>query len=465
MAGNLYLNSFAPMTPIGQGMQNIALAMFGGRSPNERALDESRMANYEANARYHDANAQLTAAKIPGVVAEGELSQRRAGWSTDDGIDETVAFRTGIPLPKVRAIKAHIRDGAELPADVTPADVQRFGQARFSHQGGLSDKTYNPEGVERGIQTGTITTMAQNATPAQLPTVAGTAAAMKGSKFFDSDPNGGVLNLYSGDYRTDNPIARAGIGYKNAQAANQNAQAGEHSARAGQINYETRSGVKIGPPVAVNDAEVGTIYAPPGAAVGRAPAAVPRDHAPARVPQVAAPKPEKPRKVTPNDQKMFGTALTELAMEMQADGLDNATQAAIVRQAEREYQADPTIAHREAVKRAVDAVAPQGFELQGTYGFRKYGPKGGARSVPTPVPVPQVAPTAAPAPAPTPAPARPQQPAARVPTVAPAAPAPAPSPAAAGGLPQPKSEAEYNALPQGSQYIGTDGQVRIKGGA
>lgn len=46
------------------------------------------------------------------------------------------------------------------------------------------------------------------------------------------------------------------------------------------------------------------------------------------------------------------------------------------------------------------------------------------------------------------------------------APAPAAErPTASGpdGLPQPKTEAEYNALPKGSQYIDPDGKVRVKG--
>ena len=52
----------------------------------------------------------------------------------------------------------------------------------------------------------------------------------------------------------------------------------------------------------------------------------------------------------------------------------------------------------------------------------------------------------------------------------PSAPAPASAPnpnarqvAPAGNMPSPKSQAEYNALPAGAQYIGSDGAVRMKG--
>src|SRR5262249_20768615 len=90
-----------------------------------------------------------------------------------------------------------------------------------------------------------------------------------------------TTNLLTGTTQTT-PLGEAKIGTEKAHAgayagqeASSRAAAGEHGARTRQIESETRSGVRMGAPVVVDDPELGLIYTSPGAAIGRTPAAKP----------------------------------------------------------------------------------------------------------------------------------------------------------------------------------------------
>jgi hypothetical protein len=149
--------------------------------------------------------------------------------------------------------------------------------------------------------------------------------------------------------------------------------------------------------------------------------------------------------VTPNDKKTLETAVGEAlaGMELDAADLSPTTRNAIVKQAEIEFE-NGAAGHLNAVMDAINKVAPDSFELTGTWGARKLTAKGGLRDVQKPVPGRDAQP----------------RPAQKPPATAPAA-----APAAAGAgpvVPKISSDAEYNALPSGAEYIAPDGARRRK---
>lgn len=72
-----FANSFAPMTPIGAGLQNIAMALFGGRTPRETEMEEAKRENLIAQSLYHQAHAREAQAK---ATAEEQALQGRKGF-------------------------------------------------------------------------------------------------------------------------------------------------------------------------------------------------------------------------------------------------------------------------------------------------------------------------------------------------------------------------------------------------
>lgn len=374
-----FVNSYNPLTPIGAAMQNVSLAMFGGKSPIQQEAEEAKIAaliaqhtERTAQARRHD--------------AERALTESITGRRTDDSIDQDVSFRSGVQLPRVRLIKSHLMDGADLPPDITPAEVQRIGQMYFSHRGGMADRTYNPEGVERGIRLGSETTawQAALADPTLVRPFARAQNARQGQGEFRAGSNGMVLNEFNGATDTNNPMALSFIGLNRGRTNQANAAAGASSAagRASdaltrQRDWEIQNGVRLGPPVLIegdpNDEGVSVpTWAAPHQAVGKPAGARPAAPAPQRQ------QPRRPLSKTQSEQ------LTAAIVGLVGDELDNVdpqTRAKINSRATQlatdpasEYHQDPA----GAAEAAIREIAPDGFEKRGTYGSRKLHPKGSA---------------------------------------------------------------------------------------
>lgn len=362
-----FVNSYSPMTPIGAAMQNMSLAMFGGKSPIQQDTEEAKIANYLAHAE-----AQRQAARKHGTDADinQDIITRRGA----DRIEQDVAFRSGRPLTVVRAIKSHLMDGAALPPEVTPDDVRNIGQIMFSHQGGFADRTYDPRNVEGGIKTGLETSAWTRAlvNPGEIPNFGRAQNARLGHGEFTSPGGTGmVLNSFTGGTNTDNPLARAVIDLRKGQTNQANAAAGASGSLTRQRDLETRTGVRLGSPVLVDDPEVGPVWTSPSAAVGRAPAAKPVDR--------AEPRAANRRPLTKPQMEQVTGAISSLVGVDDLNEVDPQIRNRIVSRA-TELATDPTSDYHQnpvgAAEAAVAEVAPQGFEKQGTVGFRKYFPKG-----------------------------------------------------------------------------------------
>jgi hypothetical protein len=115
------------------------------------------------------------------------------------------------------------------------------------------------------------------ANTADVPTANRIAAAVAGKirEPFKTNAQGTVLNEETGALGEGSLLAGRVRAHVGAQAERDAAAAAASTALAEQRALETRTGVRVGAPVLVNDPEAGTIYSAPSAAVGRSPAAKP----------------------------------------------------------------------------------------------------------------------------------------------------------------------------------------------
>lgn len=115
------------------------------------------------------------------------------------------------------------------------------------------------------------------ANTADVPTANRLIAAVSGKlrEPFKTNAQGTVLNEETGALNEGTRLAQAVRDLTGAHAGSYAAAGRASDALAEQRALETRTGVRIGAPVLVNDPEAGTIYTAPSAAVGRAPAAKP----------------------------------------------------------------------------------------------------------------------------------------------------------------------------------------------
>jgi hypothetical protein len=266
-----FANSFAAETPYGVGLQNIAAALFGGKSPIDREYQEARTMSQLTASEQHMAAADASRALA---------TERTAGTDhfrnirTADSEDQDAAFATSRPLPKVRAVRQFLMTG-ERPSDVTDDDVRVIGNFLVTRRAAYGDRTVDPNQMQQGVRTGLQTQewMRALTDPTAMRPFARAQNALAGRGEFDN-MEGGVFNRFDGG-QTLNTIGDALVGKHNATASKERAHAGKYGAETRQIDLETRTGVKVGAPVIVNDPEAGSIYTSPLSAPGRAPGARP----------------------------------------------------------------------------------------------------------------------------------------------------------------------------------------------
>jgi hypothetical protein len=448
-------NPYQPATAIGQGLQNIAIGLFGNKGRGS-----SRNAELDAaHAGLYDEQAQAKA-------VERQLKEQQLRDEGEDAQHERIAARVGLPVHSVKAYLRELRTGgpnlheyAPYAANLSDAMIAIRGNNPAHQARALLElkQLRDRDAIIAGADP-TSTSRAYLATEAK-PLFDNSAVGT-----FDLSTGVEKLNPY-GTQKVDTE-KKHGTAYQAAAGAS-GAAAQASRALAAQRELETRTGVRIGAPVFVDDGKGGVTYASPIAAVGGdGKTAAPRPQAPPikavlnadgtttweRVApgtgqQVGTtpPRPVAPRKVTPNDKKTLETAVGEAlaGMELDAADLSPTTRNAIVKQAEIEFE-NGAAGHLNAVMDAINKVAPDSFELTGTWGARKLTAKGGLRDVQKPVPGRDAQP----------------RPAQKPPATAPAA-----APAAAGAgpvVPKISSDAEYNALPSGAEYIAPDGARRRK---
>lgn len=251
MAGATYINPFTPETPIGAGLQNIAMALAGKRASERAAMYNQQGGMYDAhNALYREQAAKAS--------VERRLAERLLRDQSPDAQDELIAASAGVPSYTVRGYRdtlAGANPGYSVAdyADVAP----QIRRSMLAVRPAYADKTINPVNIAQALdlldKTDTRNDVIGDRKDARK--VAQGFFATSGSAPYHAGESGST-NLLTGEQEL-NPLGTARTRAQNATAA--------------QHELETRTGVKLGPPVVVDDNEAGTIFTSPSAAVGRRP--------------------------------------------------------------------------------------------------------------------------------------------------------------------------------------------------
>lgn len=369
-----YVNPYSPQTPIGAGLQNVAIALFAGQQGAEKRQKEAATAGmYDAHRSLYEENAKKAA-------VERQIAERLLGARSPDSIDLLRASEAGLPVHTIRGIDAAHRGEANL-ADYAPEMLQAHRRATLAVQPAYADKTISPVDIAKALDNlrhvddrNAIIT-GQNANPTRT---AQGYYATSGKAPFDNMGGTGTFNLLNGVQEL-NALGKAKVNSEGALAR-------ERGAKADQTEKETRAGVKFdAPPVIVDDPETGTRYTSAHSAVtsGMRPGARPADRAPQLKAVVdkdgvtrwvaatdavgqEAGRPGgggtgQPRRITGTDRALMENALGNFLSEMNVGAVDDATKNALLLQAEKEWQ-DGAEGHTSAVKAALDKVAPGGLE-------------------------------------------------------------------------------------------------------
>lgn len=260
MPGLYYANPYTVQTPIGAGLQNIAMALF-----KQRAADEHKSSLQDQQGGMYAAHGDLYRATTAKTNVERKLAERLLRDQGPDAQDELIAAASGVPTYTVRGYRDTMQGAnpgrtMEDYADVAPGIRRGMLAVRPAY----ADKTINPVNIAQALdQLGTTDTRNDVIAGKQKASDVAAAFYATSGKAPYAGSETGSTNLLTGG-QTLNEI---GTG----RAAREQAHAGEYSARARQLDQETRSGIKLGPPVVVDDPEVGTMFTSPSAAVGRRP--------------------------------------------------------------------------------------------------------------------------------------------------------------------------------------------------
>lgn len=457
-------NTFQPLTPIGEGIQNITRALFSGPTDLEReniaAQAEARRLQAE---HYRAQNEKLRAETAARLRAEQEMANAPAKmvgaiFGNQQKADDYLASVRGDQVPtfgagKTGGLDAEGGDGpayapapVPMPQGLDPNAVARAarlltgvhaaralpGNDNMAHLAKMIGEL-EAQDARSGIVGGKA-----NATD-----VARAFFATSGKSPYDNMGGTGTFNLLTGE-NSLNPLGQAKVKLTDEQRNTEVTKQGENRAQAGaagaraavsreELNRLKSDGwvpvldVTTGlPKLDANNQPILIRQSARGTAMQRTEGSIAaQDNKDANRPEPRAGAAGKPRPLTKNDTTLMRAEVDALLSSLDAEDADEQTKRAIIAEAEKQWQGGAA-GHAAAVKAAVDKLAPGGFERSGFIGFRKSKPAGGAQ-----------------------APVRP------ITQGAPAAPG--------GAMPSPRSQAEYDALPAGAQYIGSDGAVRVKG--
>lgn len=231
------------------GLGRLAAALGGGgyqRGYDNELNLQSKLAQAMAAIDAHTASADLNRAK-----AAGEQSQQ--AMQTPEAVRRTAMLSQGIPLDEAPEVETYERTGqlggkyrplAEgLPGPVAPRPdwESRLGEvarAAANTQRALALGDKNSENVAKAgsIERGDRLSDAIINGTANRNTVAGAQAAASGKDLFHADATGSVLDKFTGGLNTDNPMAKSTIGLRTEQAGQAKAGAAENYAQAGAAN-------------------------------------------------------------------------------------------------------------------------------------------------------------------------------------------------------------------------------------
>lgn len=471
-------NTFHAQTPLGSGIQALTRGLFGGATPEEQqaklaAAEYSRAHADQARAltdhtrqkmaRENASDAAMAAA--PAEVIAGLFGGKPQGdaiMAFRNGTQVDAPFGTGmtgsldeqdVPAAKMAAPRPEFyTPDAEARANRTLGGIAAAralpGNDNAAQLAKIIEGLYNDDIRQRAVSNGVDVPTLQR--------IGQASAAVAGKPLFNDGQFGATSN-FTGEI-VDPRLFNAAVALSGGKLATEGAHQGAYRAQAGASNAAAGLSTARADDVRENKKQVPALDALGNAIIDLStgqPVMMRADQRGQTMAQGAqrretsdnqslndqvrdGNKPVRPgaagkaaplRKLTKNDTDLMRRELDGLLTDLDATDIDGTTRNAILAAAENGWVGS-TKGHAGVIKDALDSVAPQGFQSKsGVPGFRKKEPKGGIPAAP---PAGQAGPML--------------------------------TPPARQGAPAPKSQAEYDALPAGTQYMGTDGMMKTKKG-
>lgn len=371
MAGGYYPNPYTVESPVGAGLQNIALALFRGRDNERRSAALNDMRDRQGN--MYDSHADLYREQANKAQVERRLAERLLRDQGPDAQEELIAASAGVPVHTVRGYRDAL-GGAPIPGftlqdynDVAP----RISRGMLAVRPAYADKTINPVNIAQALDVLKKTADRDAMIGGTMqPSTAGQAyAAVEGKPLFHFN-EGSAGNLFTGAQN----LNEVGAG----KAREARGRAFEHEQHGRVYQTEAATGVRVGPPLLI-DSEAGSVWASPRAAVGQRPGIDPTRVAVARAGSRGG----------AGDSTVTTTIAPLKIGKQDADlllgGIDRAVggklgdkilEGAILARAQEYYSTPGSPAfgkHEEAARRAARDVAPSGFESPWFGGMKPIG--------------------------------------------------------------------------------------------
>ena len=415
-------NTFNPLTPVGEGLQNLTRLMFSG--PTQ--ADRDKAALNAAHADYYRAQTDATRAKLradeQARQAMEDAPRQVAGYIFKDQkkADDFLAHVRGDKVDTLGVGQTGGMDGGggdgpaytpmrvPMPSGLDPASVEQAAQLLMGVQmakalpgndnlGGVAK--FLPAALGNMLQNRAV---AGNAiTPQQAADVARAGAAAEGKPMMH-DNGYGVADLYdiTGKGQFLNGRGNADVALKGEQKNTEKSKQNENNAQAGAATATrdlrraqtddvkntrelvpaiTPEGVPIigadGKPVLVRRDQQGAILSRSAARVTE------QDNKDANRPPNAGRAPQ-PRKLDGKQAEQLADAVAVTLTSLGVDDIDPATKTAIANEARAAWQRGEGMDFNEVVDAAIKKVAPKGFEKTGVPGFRKSRPVGESSAAP-----------------------------------------------------------------------------------
>ena len=250
-------NTFQPNTAIGQGIQNLTMALFGGKTPNElsneQALSEARRASAEASRASAEASRATAAYNNERMLGARQGREAMAGaprqlaaslfGGEQQGAEFIDAYKNGGfgqtqqlqgPMPDGPALSGTVRQPMPTPSWVTPEGVKRFNLLQQGLALANAAPGNDPAGALEKLISGLYNLNQRDdimAGRADATRVAQGAFATSGKAPYDNMGGTGTFNLLTGD-QSLNDFGKAKVGSEKALAGQRGAAAAEHSASA-----------------------------------------------------------------------------------------------------------------------------------------------------------------------------------------------------------------------------------------
>lgn len=221
-----YVNTFNPQTPIGAGLQNLGVALFAGMQPRDP--------RQQASAEQALKHGELFSAQAAKTKAEEAILRRRLEMASPDAIDDLIAARAGVSVPRLRGY----REEQRIPGSVwgaagppPPEELARIADALLTVQPAMGGvKEVDPRDLATAWRTNVGTRGMEAVMSGQQPAgrFAAAVAGAEGKPLMGME-SGYQFPLHTAGGLTETPLAAA-------RTRTEGSRQGELGARAGAAN-------------------------------------------------------------------------------------------------------------------------------------------------------------------------------------------------------------------------------------